>query len=110
MEITRTEMQAIYDAGRTAGLIDAAAIARDIERREKELHQNSTANLPEANQIFINGARRAAEHIDAAADQELIGAPAELSRYAPAGTNATASEVPVENTDAFTAMLAKLRM
>jgi hypothetical protein len=81
MSLSDTVRNEIFEAGRLAGLRDAAAIARDIKRREEELNQAPLRNLDEANQFFVYGANRAAEHIEAAANGELIGAPDSLSRY-----------------------------
>lgn len=51
---------------RDLALAEAAAIARDVRRRELDLHQCSFDEMPEANRTFVYGADRAAEHIDAA--------------------------------------------
>jgi len=81
MSLTDTARNEIFEAGRLAGLRDAAAIARDVKRRETDLHQDSFDKLPDNNKFFVYGANRAAEHIEAAANGELIGAPDSLARY-----------------------------
>jgi hypothetical protein len=81
MSLSDTAQIDLFEAGRLAGLRDAAAIARDVKRRETDLHQDSFDKLPENNRFFVYGANRAAEHIEAALNGELIGAPDSLSRY-----------------------------
>lgn len=55
---------------RDLALAEAAAIARDVRRRELDLHQCSFDEMPEANRFFVHGADRAAEYIEAAIPTE----------------------------------------
>ncbi|MCS6570295.1 hypothetical protein NYQ35_15930 [Curtobacterium flaccumfaciens pv. flaccumfaciens] len=55
---------------RDLALAEAAAIARDVRRRELDLHQCSFDEIPEANRYFVHGADRAAEYIEAAIPTE----------------------------------------